>query len=147
VEIVLKPVTRLVDQYLIRSVQDGKIFDVSEITRKQYEDLAKKDAGTPPGVSKQDWESNKVYAAGGVRVYDNGKHRLELGEYSELADRYELGGIKKGKAQISGTLEVMKDKVSASNIGGLSLTKVSADAWPEDSSIVSISNGILTVKD
>jgi hypothetical protein len=146
-DIVLKSVIRLADQYLIRTIQDGKIVDVLEITKKQYNDLAKKNAGVPPGVSKQDWESNKIYAAGEVRNYGIGKHRLDFGEYSELTDRFEMGGIKKGKMQTSGTLEILKEKVLISSIAGLTLTKISTDAWPEDCNIISITNGVLTTKD
>lgn len=146
IEIVLKEKTRLADRYLTVNIADGK--EGVELTAQEYAALAVKGAGAPPGVSKEDWESNKVCAAGGVRNYGNGQRTLNLGEYAELADRFELGGITRtiGLAKITRTLEILKNKVAASTVAGLTITKTQADAWPEDTNIVSITNGILTTE-
>jgi hypothetical protein len=144
-EIVLTEKTRFADQYLTLNVDvNGKITEGIELTEKEYKDLALKGAGAPPGVSKEDWESNKVCAAGGVRNYGNGQRSLNLGEFVELADRFEFGIVRKdGLRQ---TLEILKSKVDFSKIAGLTITKTSADAWPDNLGIVSIANGILTTE-
>ena len=148
-ELVLKEKTRLADQYLTLNIDtNGKVTEGIELTQQEYTALAIKGAGAPPGVSKEDWESNKVFAAGGVRNYGNGQRTLELGEYAELPDRFELGGITRtvGLAKITGTLEILKSKVESSKTAGLTITKIEADAWPDGIGVLSIVNGILTTE-
>jgi hypothetical protein len=144
-EIVLKEKTRLADRFLTLNMDtQGKITEGLELTQRDYTALALKDAGAPPGVSKEDWESNKVFAVGGVPDYGNKQKILEVGEYAELSDRFELGIVRKGFKE---TLRIMKSKVDFSKVAGLTITKVQQDAWPDYSGIESIVNGILTLKD
>jgi hypothetical protein len=133
------------DRY-ITLVRDGKggTTEGIELTQKEYDALAFKGAGAPPGVSEEDWESGKVFAVGGVPDYGNKQKILEVGEYVELSDRFELGIVRKGFKE---TLRIMKSKVDFSKVAGLTITKVQQDAWPDYSGIESIVNGILTLKD
>jgi hypothetical protein len=140
----LTQVSRLPDRYIVLNTRDGQ--EVVELTRKQYEDLALKGAGAPPGVSKEDWESNKVCAAGGVRNYGNGQRILKLGEYAELSDRFELAIVQKDLGGMKQTQEILKSKVNCSETTGLTITKIDEDAWPDEIGIVSIVNGILTME-
>lgn len=134
------------DRYitLVRD-EKGGITEGIELTQKEYGDLALRGAGAPPGVSKEDWESGKVFAVGGVPDYGNKQKILEVGEYAELSDRFELGIVRKGG--FKETLCIMKSKVDFSKVTGLTITKVQQDAWPDSSGIESIVNGILTLKD
>jgi len=146
-EIVLTEKTRFADQYLTLNVDvNGKVTEGIELTQQEYAALALKGAGAPPGVSKADWESNKVCAAGGVRNYGSGQRTLNLGEYAELSDRFEFGIVRKDLGGMKQTLEILKSKVTVSAATGLTLTKTSADAWPDGIGILSIANGILTTE-
>jgi len=145
--IALTEKTRLADQYLTLNLDaSGKVTEGIELTQKEYATLALKGAGAPPGVSKEDWESNKVCAAGGVKNYGSGQRVLNFGEYAELSDRFELAIVRKDLGNLKQTLEILKSKVSFSTTTGLTLTKTSADAWPDGIGIVSIVNGILTTE-
>jgi hypothetical protein len=147
-EIVLKEKIRLADQYMTLNIVDGKITEGIELTRAQYEALALKGAGAPPGVSKTDWESGKVIAAGGMPNYGGGKHSLELGEYAELAEVFVFGILRKTPAGVvKDTLRIPKSKVTYSKTNGLTLTKTSQDAWPDAAGIESVVDGVLTTKD
>ena len=141
--IALKEKTRQPDRYLALTRDDqGEIVEGADLTKAQYDSLALKDAGAPTGVSKEDWESGKVWAAGGVRDYGNGQHTLALGEFAELPDRYEVGAETKDGMPV--TVTITKSVVIASRIGGLSIAKIDGKGWPDAVDIVSISEGILT---
>ena len=139
--IILKQKNRLADQFIVyvRNKQ-GNVTKAIELTEAQYLALAEKGAGAPPGVGKADWESGLAFAAQ-VRNYGNGQRFLNLGEYEELADRFELG---LPAASRSKHLAIWKDKVLSSKVAGLTLKKLSTDAWPEWSKIASIVDGVLT---
>ena len=144
-EIVLKEKTRLADRFITMDIDaQGRATEGIELTEKEYKDLALKGAGAPPGVSKEDWESNKVCAAGGVRDYGAGQRSLNLGEFADLTDRFEIGIVRKNG--LRQTLEILKSKIVFSKTAGLTITKTNADAWPEAAGIMSITNGILTTE-
>lgn len=139
--ITLKQKSRLADQFIayVRNKQ-GKVIKSIELTEAEYRALGEKGSGAPPGVDKADWESGLAFAAQ-VRHYGNGQRFLALGEYEELADRFEFGLPEKLRSR---HLSVMKEKVSVSKATGLTLTKAAADAWPEWSKIATIVDGVLT---
>lgn len=142
-DITLKEKTRQPDRYLtLTRNADGDVMEVSNLTKAQYDSLALKGAGAPPGINKEDWASGKSWAAGGVRDYGGGQHTLSLGEFAELIDRYELGA--KTKDGITVTVTVRKNDAVISKAGGLSITPAN---WPDAIDIVSIDKGIMKMSD
>jgi hypothetical protein len=142
---------RLADQYFayVLDAPQGAVIQTIELTAEQYAALALPNAGPPPGVSVADWESGRAFAVGGVRNYGAGKRFLDLGEFEELADRFEFGlPVAVAIARfVSRTLAMYKSKILFSRTGGLTITKVEADAWPDRLRLTAISAGVLTIED
>jgi hypothetical protein len=142
----LVPVTRGSDGCHVISRSAGQ--SVAVLTDKQYADLGLPGAGAPPGITKDEWDSGAVFAAGGVPDYGNGLlGRLRHGEIAESAMGFELG-VTVPAGPFAGRVAAVKipnEDVTISRVGGLTLTPKTA--WPAGLGIISIIAAVLSVDD
>lgn len=115
-----------------------------DITAGQYAALALPGAGRPPGTTRNEWESGRTRAYGGVHDY-GGTNRLEHAEIVEEADRFRLGVLRRDGRTIQ--VNIPLADVVVDRTGGLTIVPKDLGGWPTDTDIVSIIGGVLTRRD
>lgn len=139
-DVVLRTVVRSSDRYIVVRRQGGGWVEVLELTAREYADLATGFA--PRGVDEKEWAAGNIEA---WQVPDyGGATKLDSGDVAELPDRFEIGVMRRDGRLLR--VDILKEKVTVTRTGGLTLTKSATDAWRDDL-ITSISEGVMTTPD